>query len=77
MRVRVLTVNIQNDEGNGRRIDLINAELRRLAGPHWRRGGRTIARVIEAELAFTEPVDGICPSDHVGVVVDLEIANDP
>lgn len=31
MHLRVLTFNIQNDQGDPRRLDLINAELRRLA----------------------------------------------
>jgi endonuclease/exonuclease/phosphatase family metal-dependent hydrolase len=30
MRVRVLTMNVQNDEGDPRRIDNINQEIRRL-----------------------------------------------
>jgi endonuclease/exonuclease/phosphatase family metal-dependent hydrolase len=31
MRLRVLTLNVQNDEGDSRRTGLINRELRRLA----------------------------------------------
>jgi hypothetical protein len=30
-------------------------------------------RVVDARLAFHEPVDGVWPSDHFGVVADLEI----
>jgi endonuclease/exonuclease/phosphatase family metal-dependent hydrolase len=43
----------------------------------WHAHPKAHARVINAELAFTEPVDGIWPSDHFGVVVDLEIGKDP
>jgi endonuclease/exonuclease/phosphatase family metal-dependent hydrolase len=34
---------------------------------------RATCRVVDARLAFDEPVDGIWPSDHFGVVADLEI----
>jgi endonuclease/exonuclease/phosphatase family metal-dependent hydrolase len=31
-------------------------------------------RVQKAELAFDQPIDGIWPSDHYGVLVDLEVS---
>jgi endonuclease/exonuclease/phosphatase family metal-dependent hydrolase len=31
-----------------------------------------LARVISAQLAFAEPLDGVWASDHFGVVIDLE-----
>ena len=34
------------------------------------------ARVLDARLAFDQPIDGIWASDHFGVVVDLEIGRD-
>jgi endonuclease/exonuclease/phosphatase family metal-dependent hydrolase len=34
---------------------------------------KAACRIVAAELAFHEPVDGIWPSDHLGVVADLEI----
>ena len=30
MRLRILTINVQNDEGDPRRLDLLNRELRRI-----------------------------------------------
>jgi len=33
-------------------------------------------RIDSAELAFTEPVDGLWLSDHFGVIADLEIGRD-
>jgi endonuclease/exonuclease/phosphatase family metal-dependent hydrolase len=35
------------------------------------------ARIEQASLGFDQPVDGIWPSDHFGVVVDVELARDP
>jgi len=39
------------------------------------RGSR--CRIEQASLAFHEPVDGIWPSDHFGVLVDAELGQDP
>jgi endonuclease/exonuclease/phosphatase family metal-dependent hydrolase len=33
-------------------------------------------RIESARLAFTDPVDGVWPSDHFGVVIDIEIGPD-
>jgi endonuclease/exonuclease/phosphatase family metal-dependent hydrolase len=30
VRLRILTINVQNDEGDPRRLDLLNRELRRI-----------------------------------------------
>jgi len=35
------------------------------------------ARVRSAALAFDRPVDGIWPSDHFGVLVELDVAKRP
>jgi endonuclease/exonuclease/phosphatase family metal-dependent hydrolase len=35
----------------------------------------TYARITRAELAFEKPVDGVWPSDHFGLVVDLEVGH--
>jgi len=32
-------------------------------------------RIVGACLAFDQPIEGIWPSDHLGVVADLEIGN--
>jgi hypothetical protein len=122
--LRVVTINVQNDEGDPRRTALINRELRRLDpdlagrsayyhdawavagdGPGWtwsvdnpnarevidqivrqpnhrRRIDYVLigswhahpgahCRVKSAELAFDTPVDGVWPSDHFGLAVDV------
>jgi endonuclease/exonuclease/phosphatase family metal-dependent hydrolase len=35
------------------------------------------ARIQQASLAFEQPVDGLWPSDHFGVLVDVELGRDP
>lgn len=42
----------------------------------WDAHPNAYCRVEAAALAFNEPVDGIWPSDHFGVVVDLDVGND-
>lgn len=42
----------------------------------WDAHPKAHAHVRSAALAFAEPTDGVWPSDHFGVVVDLEIGND-
>jgi len=43
----------------------------------WHAHPRAHAYVRSARLAFDTPRDGVWPSDHFGVVVDLDIGNDP
>ena len=42
----------------------------------WDAHPKAHARVLDARLAFDQPIDGIWASDHFGVVVDLEIGRD-
>ncbi|WP_211261406.1 endonuclease/exonuclease/phosphatase family protein [Pseudonocardia acaciae] len=56
--------------GHRRRIDYV------LVGS-WHSHPRASARVRSATLAFDTPVDGVWPSDHYGVLVDLDVATDP
>ena len=39
----------------------------------WDAHPKAHARVLDAKLAFDQPIDGIWASDHFGVIVDLEI----
>ena len=52
--------------GHRRRIDYV------FVGG-WDTHPTAYCRVTAAELAFTEPTDGIWPSDHFGVLADLDI----
>lgn len=38
---------------------------------------RTQCRIQSASIAFDQPVDGIWPSDHFGVLVDVDLGADP
>jgi endonuclease/exonuclease/phosphatase family metal-dependent hydrolase len=42
----------------------------------WHAHPKAHCHVRAATLAFDRPVDGVWPSDHLGVVVDVEIGND-
>ena len=42
----------------------------------WHAHPKTYCQVRTASLAFDQPTDGVWPSDHFGVLVDLEIGND-
>jgi hypothetical protein len=42
----------------------------------WDTHPKAHARVQSAALAFDQPVDGVWPSDHFGVVVDLDVGKD-
>jgi endonuclease/exonuclease/phosphatase family metal-dependent hydrolase len=42
----------------------------------WHGHPKAHCRIRAATLAFDRPVDGVWPSDHLGVVVDVEIGND-
>jgi len=42
----------------------------------WHAHPKAHCRIRAATLAFDRPVDGVWPSDHLGVVVDVEIGND-
>lgn len=57
---------IVGQPGHRRRIDYV------LIGS-WDAHPDAYGRVLSAELAFDQPVDGVWPSDHFGVVVDLEV----
>jgi endonuclease/exonuclease/phosphatase family metal-dependent hydrolase len=43
----------------------------------WDAHPKAHARVTSAKLAFDQPIDGIWPSDHYGLVVDVDIGKDP
>jgi endonuclease/exonuclease/phosphatase family metal-dependent hydrolase len=42
----------------------------------WHAHPRSHCHIRAAALAFDQPTDGVWPSDHLGVVVDVEIGND-
>jgi endonuclease/exonuclease/phosphatase family metal-dependent hydrolase len=56
--------------GHRRRMDYV------LVGS-WHAHPRARALVRAATLAFDRPVDGVWPSDHHGVLVDLDVSLDP
>lgn len=43
----------------------------------WDAHPKTACEIQSAALGFDRPVDGIWPSDHFGVVVDLDVRTDP
>jgi endonuclease/exonuclease/phosphatase family metal-dependent hydrolase len=43
----------------------------------WHAHPKAHCQVRTARLAFDQPTDGVWASDHFGVLVDLEIGNDP
>jgi endonuclease/exonuclease/phosphatase family metal-dependent hydrolase len=57
---------IVRQPGHRRRIDYV------LVGS-WHAHPDGYCRIVSAELAFDRPVDGVWPSDHFGVVADVEI----
>jgi endonuclease/exonuclease/phosphatase family metal-dependent hydrolase len=60
---------IVRQPGHRRRIDYV------FVGS-WHAHPQARATVRAAALAFDQPTDGIWPSDHYGVVVDLEVASE-
>jgi endonuclease/exonuclease/phosphatase family metal-dependent hydrolase len=42
----------------------------------WDAHPKAHARVMRAQLVFDEPIDGIWPSDHFGLMVDLDVGKD-
>jgi endonuclease/exonuclease/phosphatase family metal-dependent hydrolase len=57
---------IVRQPGHRRRIDYV------LVGS-WHAHPDGYCRIVSAELAFDRPVDGVWPSDHFGVVADVEV----
>jgi endonuclease/exonuclease/phosphatase family metal-dependent hydrolase len=66
---RTVMDGIVRQPAHRRRIDYI------LVGS-WHAHPKAQCQVRAATLAFAEPVDGVWPSDHFGVVADLEVATD-
>lgn len=83
VNIRVLTLNVWNQEGDPRRMAAINRELRVLDPDLiafqevvYTADGNQLDELLRGMDHHWTSENGAWPSDHFGVVVDLEIGKD-